>query len=310
MQWTGGVREAATTGQPARAAGAAPSSHASHTSHASPTPLVAAHQAPALEVPPMLLGPDDAGGREFWDHLLLAVSAYREERDGGERDGGETRQPVLAASGMAGGADLKNLSTLSTLSTLSLPLLERRWQVSVSSEVSRQVVRVLFGRSCASHLSGAGPGVDTERSVASMVLEALLKCPVDVRGAVASRVVLAGGGVMLAGFQELLMQECALLARIVPRYQLGDSAGRSVGHPRLPIHPCRLKNVFAKRNTQKPLLDRLLCDGDAPHELPELRYRRTVHMCYCSCGASPSHGTHALPVLRDHAHHVRHVRVH
>eukprot|EP00802_Teleaulax_amphioxeia_P028732 Tamp_30522.p1 GENE.Tamp_30522~~Tamp_30522.p1 ORF type:complete len:144 (+),score=23.50 Tamp_30522:44-433(+) len=52
-----------------------------------------------------------------------------------------------------------------------------------------------------------------------MVLETLLKCPVDVRGAVASRVVPAGGGAMLPGFQELLIHECTHLARLVPRYR-------------------------------------------------------------------------------------------
>jgi hypothetical protein len=213
IQWPGGVPEA-TTGQPARGAGSAAGSH---------TASVAAKQRPAREVPPLLLGPDDARGREFWDDLLLAVSTdlaemqhtnagttallpnhsppsapcahegppsqlpsasvYREGREASSA--GETRQPVLAGSGMAGGAGFKSFS---------MPLLERRCQVRVSGEVRSQVVGVLFGRSCVSYLSGAGPVVDTDRNVASMVLEALLKCPVDVRGAVASRVVLAGGG--------------------------------------------------------------------------------------------------------------------
>jgi hypothetical protein len=236
IQWPGGVPEA-TTGQPARGAGSAAGSH---------TASVAAKQRPAREVPPLLLGPDDARGREFWDDLLLAVSTdlaemqhtnagttallpnhsppsapcahegppsqlpsasvYREGREASSA--GETRQPVLAGSGMAGGAGFKSFS---------MPLLERRCQVRVSGEVRSQVVGVLFGRSCVSYLSGAGPVVDTDRNVASMVLEALLKCPVDVRGAVASRVVLAGGGVMLPGFQDLLLKECTLLARLVPR---------------------------------------------------------------------------------------------
>ena len=61
----------------------------------------------------------------------------------------------------------------------------QRWQVAVSRQVRQEVMGILFGGSCASYLAGAGTAnVDRESSVGVLVLDALLKCPLDVRAQV------------------------------------------------------------------------------------------------------------------------------
>ena len=232
--WAGGLREDAATRQAVGVVGEAAAS--------STPPAGERQRAPAATGTALPPGPDDTGGREVWEELLLAVCAPPLDQPHAPseahsstsfpapaaagtsastsaseaRDARATREPVGAASEGAEGAGWI---------TVSLPLGGATWQARVSREARRQVLAVLFGRSCVSYVGGAGPGgVDTERSVAGMVLETLLKCPVDVRGAVASKVVPAGGAAMLAGFEELLMHECTQLVRLVPRSCVSPSA--------------------------------------------------------------------------------------
>ncbi|KAJ8341605.1 hypothetical protein SKAU_G00338960 [Synaphobranchus kaupii] len=57
-----------------------------------------------------------------------------------------------------------------------------------------------------------------EKSVATLVLDALLKCPIDTRKALSENLVVIGGTAMLPGFQHRLLAELRFLAE-KPRYQ-------------------------------------------------------------------------------------------
>ncbi|KAJ8288812.1 hypothetical protein COCON_G00014710 [Conger conger] len=57
-----------------------------------------------------------------------------------------------------------------------------------------------------------------EKSVATLVLDTLLKCPIDTRKALSENLVVIGGTAMLAGFQHRLLSEIRFLAE-KPRYQ-------------------------------------------------------------------------------------------
>jgi len=80
------------------------------------------------------------------------------------------------------------------------------------SSTARRVGSLLFGDEC------GRISADPERSIARLALEALLKCPIDARAQVASRIVLAGGVSMLQGFQNRFMQDLKFLCSTNSRF--------------------------------------------------------------------------------------------
>lgn len=69
----------------------------------------------------------------------------------------------------------------------------------VSGKIRERSIEVLYD----------GDGEDN--SIATLVLDSLLKCPIDCRVDLASRILIIGGGSMLAGFDHRLKQEMAAL---------------------------------------------------------------------------------------------------
>ncbi|KAJ3101423.1 hypothetical protein HDU97_001353 [Phlyctochytrium planicorne] len=61
-------------------------------------------------------------------------------------------------------------------------------------------------------------GDDDGESVASVCLDAIMKCPIDIRTAMAENIVLAGGTAMIPGFQARLMEHILQLLENAPQY--------------------------------------------------------------------------------------------
>ncbi|KAJ3109358.1 hypothetical protein HDU96_007246 [Phlyctochytrium bullatum] len=61
-------------------------------------------------------------------------------------------------------------------------------------------------------------GDDDGESVASVALDAILKCPIDIRTELCENIVLAGGTAMLPGFQARLMEHLVQLLENNPQY--------------------------------------------------------------------------------------------
>ncbi|KAK2561837.1 Actin-related protein 10 [Acropora cervicornis] len=61
-------------------------------------------------------------------------------------------------------------------------------------------------------------GDDEEKSIATCILDSILKCPIDTRKQLAENIVLIGGTVMTPGFKHRLMQEIYCLLQS-PRYK-------------------------------------------------------------------------------------------
>lgn len=115
---------------------------------------------------------DDLG--DCFDHLLLQTCQ---------------EDAALPASHYRGTSDEDSKRPAPTDDTFICVHVGSQWQVKMSSEVRRDLLGVLFGGSCASFVTAAGPSaVDTESSVGVLVLEALLRCPIDVRARVAAKV--------------------------------------------------------------------------------------------------------------------------
>ena len=115
---------------------------------------------------------DDLG--DCFDHLLLQTCQ---------------EDVALPASHYRGTSDEGSKRPATTDDTFICVRVGSQWQVKMSSEVRRDLLGVLFGGSCASFVTAAGPSaVDKESSVGVLVLEALLRCPVDVRAKVAAKV--------------------------------------------------------------------------------------------------------------------------
>ncbi|KAL5272090.1 hypothetical protein ACHWQZ_G000340 [Mnemiopsis leidyi] len=101
----------------------------------------------------------------------------------------ELKDPAFTQSGV---------NTAHRASDMSYPMSDG-YHLLVSGKIRERSVEVLYD----------GDGEDN--SIATLVLDSLLKCPIDCRVELAGRILVIGGGSMLAGFDHRLKQELTAL---------------------------------------------------------------------------------------------------